>query len=124
MQEPKRIEMRIDRHVQRRQIDEVADDVGLGQFRQRQGLGGQGFRGSSSATGRTGTSHCGSFAPLQPGLESSKINSVERVFRIKFSRKGVWKSLRSIDEAQFECDLRLKFFAVATLREFSSDSVC
>ena len=43
--------------------------------------------GSSSETGRTGTSHVGNFAPLQPGLESSKINSVERTFLIEFSRK-------------------------------------
>ena len=29
-----RIEMRVDRHIERRQIDEVTDDVGLGQLRQ------------------------------------------------------------------------------------------
>src|SRR5271157_2987578 len=44
--------------------------------------------GRSSSTGRTGTSHGGSLAPLQPGLESSKINSVARRFLIKVFTQG------------------------------------
>ena len=54
---PERVEVRVDRHVQRRQVRVVPDDVELAQLGQRRRRVGHGASGISSSSGRSGTSH-------------------------------------------------------------------
>ena len=56
---PERIEIGVDRHVPRREVDEVADQVDLADFRQRRRRVGQGVGAAAGpSAGGPGTSHC------------------------------------------------------------------
>ena len=64
-----RVEVRIDRHVERRQIREVPHDFRLGHFRQRRrSIGECRGRQQFAQSAAAGTSHAGSRAARRPGL--------------------------------------------------------
>ena len=64
---PERVEVRVDRHVQRRKVRVVPDDVELAQLGQRRRLPRSMRAGISSSSGRSGTSESGRIAVARPG---------------------------------------------------------
>ena len=81
---PERIEMRVDRHVERRQIDEMPHHLRFGQLRQGRRGGGQ-RAGRQQLIGRTAARRTRQPRRAAPGLESSNRSSVSFVFRIDVS---------------------------------------
>ena len=77
----KRIEIGVDRHVERREVRVMPDHIELAQLGQRRAGRARGARrGISSSSGRSGTSDSGKMAVARPGRLDSKSS-------------GVWSSL-------------------------------
>ena len=84
-----RIEVRVDRHVPRRQVDEVADQVDLADLRQRRRRVGQAPCGSSArapAPARRTPAADGSAGPAWLSSKSSSVDWLLHVVRISDER--------------------------------------
>ncbi len=88
---PERVEVRVDRHVQRREVRVVPDDVELAQFGQGRRRPSPGATaGISSSSGRSGTSDAGKIAVERPGRLVSKRRAGGSSLYIDFLPQPRW----------------------------------